>query len=129
MSKPSVLEKAPAIRVFYNSACPICNAGIKHQRSKTSDVEVSYEDVHLDHTLLAHLNVPINAVRERLHVIDEHHRVQVGIDAFIAIWHHSEGEQWKARFLSLPGIHGVASILYNILARCLFSWNQWKKRW
>lgn len=129
MSAPTESLVPPLVRVFYNSACPICDAGIKYLQTKTRDANVSYEDVHLDHTLLAQLNVPIDVVRERLHVIDEHQQLQVGIDAFITIWRHSERGQWKARFFSTPVIHLVSSWLYNALARCLYRWNRSKNRW
>jgi predicted DCC family thiol-disulfide oxidoreductase YuxK len=129
MSTPPSPKQAPTIRVFFNSACPVCSAGIHYQQSKPSVANVTYEDVHLDPALLEHINTPIEIVRERLHVVDEHQQVQVGLDAFITIWRHSKGELWKAKLLSLPGVYFVASNFYKLFARLLYQWNLSKKRW
>jgi len=119
------------IRVFYNSACPVCDSGIKSQqrKTKTSDCTVSYQDVHLDNQLVKQVNAPLAFVRERLHVVDENQQVQVGLDAFITIWRHSPNERWKATLLGLPGIHGLGVIAYNGFARLLYRWNKKHKRW
>ncbi len=123
------VNKPNTIRVFYNSACPVCNAGIKSQKGKTSDSVVEYEDVHLDNDLAAQLDAPLAFIRERLHVVDENQQVQVGIDAFITIWRHSPKERWKAKFFSLPGLHALAVVGYNVFARGLYRWNQSKNHW
>ncbi|MEE9334302.1 MAG: DUF393 domain-containing protein [Granulosicoccaceae bacterium] len=121
--------KPDPIRVFYNSACPVCNAGIKSQRGKTSDSVVVYEDVYLNNQLAEQLNAPLALVRERLHVVDEHQQVQLGLDAFITIWRHSPKERWKAKLFSLPGIYAVAVVGYKLFARGLYRWNQSKNHW
>ena len=122
-------SKPDIIRVFYNSACPVCNAGIKSQQGKASDTAVEYEDVHLDNDLAKHLNAPLAFVRERLHVVDENQQVQVGLNAFITIWRHSPEERWKAKLFSLPGVHAIAVVGYKLFARGLYHWNQSKGHW
>jgi len=122
-------NKPDTIRVFYNSACPVCNAGIKSQQKKSSISKVEYEDVHLDNDLAEQLNAPLEFVRERLHVVDENQQLQVGMDAFITIWRHSPKERWKATLFSLPGVHAVSVLGYNVFARGLYRWNQSKKHW
>ncbi len=117
------------IRVFYNSACPVCNAGIKSQQGKTSDSAIEYEDVHLDNNLAHKLKAPLAFVRERLHVVDERQQIRVGLDAFITIWRHSPKERWKAKLFSLPGFHAIAVVGYNLFARVLYRWNQSRNHW
>ena len=121
--------QADTIRVYYNSACPVCNAGIKSQKTKTDNSNVDYDDVHLDHSLAKQLNAPLEFVRERLHVVDENQQLQVGMDAFITIWRHSPKEHWKATLFSLPGLHGLSVMAYNTFARGLYRWNRFKGRW
>ena len=121
--------KLDTIRVFYNSACPVCNAGIKNQQRKSSDTLVEYEDVHLDNQLVEHVNASLAFVRERLHVVDENQQIHIGMDAFICIWRHSRKERWKAKLFSAPGIHAVAVAGYNLFARGLYRWNKSKNHW
>ncbi len=78
MNEPSQGAGSQTIRVFYNSACPVCNAGINYQQRKTTDSVVEYEDVHVDEQLAAELGAPWDFVRERLHVIDENQQIQGG---------------------------------------------------
>ncbi|GAA5445898.1 hypothetical protein Misp06_04105 [Microbulbifer sp. NBRC 101763] len=117
------------IRVFYNSACPVCNAGISAQKKKLSTCEVAWEDVHLDNAKAEELNVDLESVRERLHVIDTQGRLQVGFEAFITIWENSPGEHWKAKVSKVPGVRWGLNKAYNGFARCLYLWNKALKHW
>ena len=78
--------KLDTIRVFYNSACPVCNAGIKSQQRKSSDTLVEYEDVHLDNQLVEHVNASLAFVRERLHVVDENQQIHIGMDGCVYLY-------------------------------------------
>ena len=79
------MNNEPTIRVFFNSACPVCNAGINSQKNKTIRWGVEWKDVHLNNELVQDLAAELEFVRERLHVIDENGDLQVGYNAFIVI--------------------------------------------
>lgn len=119
----------PTIKVLYNSACPVCNAGIEAQKTKRPLCGVEWQDVHLDHELVAPINAELEFVRERLHVIDEHNELQIGMNAFIAIWRNTQGEQWKATLCSFPVLHPILIGTYNVFARLLYNWNKRKSHW
>jgi predicted DCC family thiol-disulfide oxidoreductase YuxK len=124
----------PAIRVYYNSACPVCNAGISHQRlshqrRKMAGCAVQWRDVHRDLDARREIPADLEFVRERLHVIDETGRIRSGVDAFEVIWRHSPHEKWKARLIALPLLRPLATLLYNAFARALYKWNRLNKRW
>ena len=76
----------PTLRVYYNSACPVCRAGIEQQKGKMQGCPVEWQDVHTDHERVKQLNADLNFVRKRLHVIDEHGKLNIGFDAFLTIW-------------------------------------------
>jgi predicted DCC family thiol-disulfide oxidoreductase YuxK len=117
------------ISVFFNSACPVCNAGIAAQRKRMQGCAVRWRDVHTDMNARREIASDLEFVRERLHVIDERGNIRVGMDAFQDIWRHSPGEQWKARFVGVPVIKQTSNWAYNAFARCLYRWNRRKSRW
>jgi predicted DCC family thiol-disulfide oxidoreductase YuxK len=123
------MNKEPTIKVYFNSACPVCKAGIESQKGKMPECPVDWNDVHLDNELVRDLGAGLEFVRERLHVLDEEGQLQVGWDAFITIWRHSPGERWKARLGSLPAVRQLCSLAYNLFARALYRWNRHSHHW
>ena len=123
------MNNKSSIKVFFNSACPVCNAGISSQKNKKSSCGVEWKDVHLNNELARDLGAELEFVRERLHVIDENGELQVGYNAFISIWRNSPRERWKATLSSLPIVKQLLNIFYNLFARALYKWNRSKKHW
>ena len=119
----------PNMYIYYNSACPVCKAGIEGQMKKASACEIQWNDVHTDNALVSQVGSELEFVRERLHVVDENGRLQVGFVALLAIWRNSPSETWKAKFFGLPIIKHVCSIGYNVFAAALYQWNRSKKHW
>ncbi|MNQ49300.1 hypothetical protein D3C85_632070 [compost metagenome] len=117
------------IKVYYNSACPVCKAGIEGQKGKTTACQVEWADIHQDNAAVGEIGENLEYVRERLHLVDEQGVKRMGVDAFIVLWRHSPGEEWKARLFSLPLIHGAAQLAYKAFARLLYRWNKAKHHW
>lgn len=117
------------MKVYYNSACPVCKAGIEGQMEKGSACEIQWNDIHENNELVSRVNADLEFVRERLHVVDEHGNLQVGFDAFLAIWRNSPTETWKAGLFGLPVIRQLCRVAYNLFAAALYKWNKAKKRW
>lgn len=68
--------------VYYNSACPVCNAGICAMQERTaSDKGIEWIDVHRNPEVLDALGLQLEDVRERLHFADSDGRMRVGADA------------------------------------------------
>lgn len=124
-----LMNKDPKIRVFYNSACPVCDAGITAQKNKSATCGVEWQDVHFDNDLVSGLDAELEFVRERLHVIDTQGNLKVGLEAFITIWENSPREQWKARLAKIWGVRWCLNVGYNIFAKLLYTWNRVRKRW
>ena len=60
-------------KVYYNSACPVCNAGIKDQRQRMEQCHAEnpeWVDIHSNPEALAKIDSSLEQVRERLHVCD-----------------------------------------------------------
>lgn len=120
------------LKVFYNSACPVCKAGIDGQRQRMQtggSGPIEWIDVHHNPQAAAALGSDLEQVRERLHVQDSAGQITVGVDAFAALFQQSPRQRWLARLLRLPGIHLLARGAYNLFARVLYRWNRWCKHW
>jgi predicted DCC family thiol-disulfide oxidoreductase YuxK len=119
------------VKVYYNSACPVCNAGITGQRERMEGcgTEVDWIDIHQDAEAVNEIGAEREFVRERLHVVDEAGNIRIGADAFEALWRHTPGQQGMARIVRLPILRTLARWLYNGFAACLYAWNRAKGRW
>jgi predicted DCC family thiol-disulfide oxidoreductase YuxK len=123
------MKPSSNLKVYYNSACPVCKAGIEGQMGKSSVCDIQWNDVHNQNELVGEINSELEFVRKRLHVLDEKGQLHIGFNAFLAIWHNSPTEQWKANIFGLPVLKQLANLSYNLFAAALYQWNKAKKHW
>jgi len=118
-------------KVYYNSACPVCGAGIAYQRRKLSggDAKIDWIDVHTESGVVAELGADLEFVRERLHVKDETGAMRVGSEAFRALWALEPEQRWLARLSGLPVVSSLWRWFYNGFAAALYRWNRQRGRW
>ena len=96
---------------------------------KESRCEIQWNDVHQNNDIVSEVDDDLEFVRERLHVIDEKGKLQIGFDAFLAIWRNSPNENWKSKLFGLPLIKPLCRVVYNRLAAALYKWNKFNKHW
>lgn len=127
------MEETPAqTRVYYNSACPVCNAGIKSQRERMEAcgaVDVQWIDVHNNPQAVAEVGADLETVRETLHVKTADGEIARGADAFAALWSRTQGQGWLAALVRLPLLHAPAQLAYKGFAWLLYRWNRGKGHW
>ena len=118
-------------RVYYNSACPVCNAGIaaERRRMEACNVDAEWIDIHRNPGRLEEIGASQEFVRKRLHVVDDSGAVRVGAAAFGALWNQTRQMRILATLLRLPVIGTVANLAYNVFAAGLYRWNRWHGRW
>jgi predicted DCC family thiol-disulfide oxidoreductase YuxK len=119
------------VKVYYNSACPVCNAGIKKQRQLMEGCAIQAEwiDIHSNAEAVCEIGAEREFVRERLHVVDESGEIRIGADAFEALWRHTPSLKRFARIIRLPVVRVIARSLYNTFAAGLYAWNRARGRW
>lgn len=117
------------MKVYYNSACPVCKAGIEHQMGQGNRCEIQWNDVHQKNDIVSEVNADLDFVRERLHVIDENGELQIGFDAFLTVWRNSPNEHWKSTLFGLPLIKPLCCVTYNLFAAALYKWNTFNNHW
>src|SRR5262245_32870869 len=96
----------PRLVVWYNTRCPVCNAGIDRQRNKLLAAvqagTIAFRDINLEPAVLAAHGASLEDVRRRLHATDEAGRLMVGADVAIEVWRLTPGERWLAALLGNP---------------------------
>ena len=82
-------------RVYFNSACPVCRAGIATQRERMNATgtgcEIEWRDINEEPEALVQHGITLDDVRRKLYVEDEHGSLRVGADAFTALWQETPG--------------------------------------
>jgi predicted DCC family thiol-disulfide oxidoreductase YuxK len=119
--------------VWYNTRCPVCDAGIDWQRNRLLAAvragSIAFRDINLEPAALAASGVSLDDVRRRLHAVDETGRLIVGADVAIAIWRKTPGERWLASLAGNPVILPLTRFAYDRFADLLFAWNKHKGHW
>src|ERR1700709_1596345 len=119
--------------VWYNTRCPVCDAGIDWQRNKLLAAvragQLSFCDINEQPQALAAFGASLDDVRRRLHATDERGRLIVGADVMIAIWRITPGEGWLASLFGNPVMLPVTRFAYDRFADLRFAWNGRKGRW
>jgi predicted DCC family thiol-disulfide oxidoreductase YuxK len=124
---------APHLVVWYNTRCPVCDAGIDRQRNKLiAAVEagtIEFRDINLAPEALAAQSASLEDIRRRLHATDEAGRLIVGADVAIEIWRVTPGEHWLATLFGNPMMRPVTRLVYDRFADLLYAWNRRKGHW
>ena len=123
----------PQLTVWYNTRCPVCDAGIDWQRNRLLALvragTVVFRDINEQPDALARYGADIDDIRRRLHATDETGRLVVGADVAIALWRMTPGEGWLAALLGNRVTLPVTRFVYDRFADLLFAWNKRNGRW
>jgi predicted DCC family thiol-disulfide oxidoreductase YuxK len=121
------------LRVYYNSRCPVCDAGIRSQRRRMqaagAGTAAEWRDINDEPDALRFCGAGIDDVRRKLYVLDADGNVHIGAAAFTALWRTTPGQRWLARLLSLPPLAAFARWSYDGFAALLYAWNRRQGRW
>ena len=121
------------LTVWYNTRCPVCDAGITYQKKRLIDAvkagRIAFRDINLEPQALARYGASLEDIRRRLHATDADGRLLVGADVAIAVWRATPGEGWLASLLGNPVMLQVTRFVYNRFADMLYAWNRRKGRW
>jgi predicted DCC family thiol-disulfide oxidoreductase YuxK len=126
------MPKRP-LTVWYNTRCPVCDAGIKRQKRRLIDAvkagRVEFRDINLEPDALAAYGASLEDIRRRLHATDAGGRLLVGADVAIAVWRATPGDQWLASLFGNAAVRPLTRIAYDRFADLLYAWNRRKGRW
>ncbi|RWN26079.1 MAG: DUF393 domain-containing protein [Mesorhizobium sp.] len=121
------------LTVWYNTRCPVCNAGISRQKRRLIEAvkagRIEFRDINLEPAALAGHGASLDDIRRRLHATDAAGRLLVGADVAIAVWKVTPGEGWLAMVFGNPFILPLTRFAYDRFADLLYAWNRRKGRW
>jgi predicted DCC family thiol-disulfide oxidoreductase YuxK len=121
------------LTVWYNTRCPVCDAGISRQRNRLLDAvragRIAFRDINFEPEALASHGASLEDVRRRLHATDANGHLISGADVAIAIWRATPGEGWLASLFGNPVMLPVTRFAYDRFADILYSWNRRKGHW
>ena len=124
---------SPHLTVWYNTRCPVCDAGIDWQRNKLLAMvragTLEFRDINEAPDALARYGAGLDDIRRRLHATDAEGRLIVGADVAIALWRLTPGEGWLATLLGNRVTLPVTRFVYDRFADLLFAWNKRNGRW
>lgn len=133
MSGASDGPTGPALTVWYNTRCPVCDAGVVKQKSKLIEAvktgRIEFRDINLEPDALARFGASLEDIRRRLHAVDGEGRLLVGADVAVAVWRATPGEGWLAGLVGNPLVRPFARFGYDRFADLLYAWNRRKGRW
>ena len=121
------------LTVWYNTRCPVCDAGIDWQRNKllaaVRSGAVEFKDINEQPDALARFGASLDDIRRRLHATDEAGRLIVGADVAVALWLITPGQGWLAALSGNRVVLPFTRFFYDRFADILFAWNRRKGRW
>jgi predicted DCC family thiol-disulfide oxidoreductase YuxK len=116
----------PRLTVWYNTRCPVCDAGIDRQRNKLLAAvragTIAFRDINLEPDALAAHGASLEDIRRRLHATDEAGQMLVGADVAIAVW-------WLAALAGNRAMRPLTRLVYDRFADVLYAWNRRKGHW
>lgn len=125
-------EKLP-VEVFYNSACPVCRAGMNEQRNAFAKSGKSDQAAFCDMTqvpdALSADGLTLDDVRRHFYVRDTSETLHRGADAAAVLWRMTPRRRWLGWLISTTIIRPLARIFYDWFADRLYNWNRRKGRW
>jgi len=126
-------SKPGPVIVYYNTLCPVCNAGITWQQRKmialVKSGDIEFRDINEDPTQLEAFGASLEDIRKKLHAVKTDGTCLVGADVAIEIWRRTPGEKWIAFVLGNALIQPLTRVGYNVIAHFLYKWNIKKKHW
>ena len=124
---------APSLTVWYNTRCPVCDAGISRQKRRLIDAvkagRIEFRDINFEPDALAAYGASLEDIRRRLHATDTDGRLLVGADVAVATWRATPGEGWLASLFGNAAMRPPTHFAYDRFADLLYAWNRRKGRW
>ena len=123
----------PALTVWYNTRCPVCDGGITRQKRRLIEAikagRIAFRDINLEPAALAGRGASLEDIRRRLHATDDQGKLLVGADVALAVWRVTPGEGWLAALFGNPVALPLTRFAYDRFADLLYAWNRRKGRW
>ncbi len=110
--------------VYFNGDCPVCSAEMSHyaKLSRADGLPLRFVDSMRAPQAFAACGLRSEHLEGRLYLRDPGGQVVSGLEALIRVWQQLPRYRALARAVSLPGVHAVASVLYDLAIAPSLAW-------
>ncbi len=119
------------LTVYYNGACPICGAEVRHYQAlaATSEAPLAWVDISREPGALNAWGIDGDGAKRRLYARQAGGDLVGGVEAFVLLWHRLPRYRWLAALTQAPVVRPFAGWLYErVLAPGLYRWNRRRDR-
>ncbi|EHI49461.1 hypothetical protein HIMB100_00004220 [SAR116 cluster alpha proteobacterium HIMB100] len=104
------------ITIYFDGKCGLCSREITYYKRIAPEGLFYWADIAHDPSALKPLKISQADALRRLHGIDEHGALHVGVDAFVLIWRQLSYWRIFGVMVSLPGVRQIAGWVYDRFA-------------
>jgi|SRR5579862_4704331 len=117
-------KNVPKLTVLYDGHCGLCRASVARLRRMDRGERIALLDLHDPEAATRFPQVNREEAMRLMQAVDSRGRVFSGADAWARIGLALPGWNLVAWLLFVPGIHGVAGLVYGWIARNRYRWNK-----
>lgn len=117
------MEVQPHI-VFYDDACPLCDAEIEHYKKIEEVHKISWLGIHSRWDEIEHYGLSKETLLRRIHAVRSNGEVISGAEAFVLIWKSLRYYHWLGRAVSACRLVPMLDYFYKYFAEWRYKKNQ-----
>jgi len=102
--------------MFYDGGCKLCRREVALYRWLDRQQRIQWLDIHARPQVLTAFGIELSDAMRQLHVMDAQGQMQIGVDAFVALWQQMRGFGWLAKLAQLSPINHLLEIGYQRFA-------------
>jgi uncharacterized protein len=117
-------------RILYDPACPVCDMEMRRycKDANQRGIKWSFADVAASPEIMTQCGIDSDTARRRVYIVDAENRMHSGLDAIALIWATLPHWRWAASLVSLPVVHQVANLFYDlVLAPTIWRWSTYRR--
>ncbi|MCF7969378.1 MAG: DUF393 domain-containing protein [Methylococcaceae bacterium] len=106
------MNQQTTMTVLYDGGCPLCSREINHYRRIAGELPIEWMDVTWSEADLGRFDLGREEALQLFHVVDANGVMQVGAQAFIALWAVLPGYRWLAKLCRGLGVAPLLEFIY-----------------
>lgn len=110
-------ESQRKLNVYFDGLCHLCSREINHYRTMRGSENINFIDITGPDFDAQKENLDPLEIHKNMHVRAKNGELQIGIDAFIAIWQELPALKFLAPIAKASPVHFVLSLFYAVFAK------------
>ena len=110
--------------VFYDDACPLCNAEIEHYKKITPIQEITWLGIESAWDDVQHYGLDKSTLLRRIHGVNKDGKIISGAAVFVMIWESLSYYRWLGTLVAKCRLVPVLDFFYKYFAAWRYKKNQ-----